>query len=165
MVAQLVQKRTALYSSSNGTHVSKEYFSGTFHAGGDIIESYLKKLSDLYYSDFYEKSDMIVAEIDKMLPFIKEKLAEATPGTPDEMSYKYLLRHGEYTRLVHIALSLYAKGDEEAARAARKECREYVVTLNPEIRDGLDIYQYALVTTLHGWPAGLWNLPEKKEEK
>lgn len=150
---------------SDFADVSKEYFSGTFHAGGDIIESYLKKLSDLYYSDFYEKSDMIVAEIDKMLPFIKEKLAEATPGTPDEMSYKYLLRHGEYTRLVHISLSLYAKGDEEAARAARKECREYVVTLNPEIRDGLDIYQYALVTTLHGWPAGLWNLPEKKEEK
>ena len=91
-------------------------------------------LSDLYYSDDDTKYDKIASEI---------------------------LRHGEYTRLAHIALSLYAKGDEGAIEA-RKKCQEYVVSLDPEIRDGMDIHQYARLTTTHGIPAVLWYLPEKK---
>lgn len=146
---------------SEFSDVSEEYFRGTFHRDGDKISGYLKKLSDLYYSDDDTKYDKIVSEIDAMLPFIKEGLSEATPGTPNEMSWKYLLRHGEYTRLAHIALSLYEKGDEGAIDA-RKKCQDYVVSLDPEIRDGMDIHQYARLTTTHGIPAGLWSLPEKK---
>lgn len=131
--------------NSDFENVSREYFSISFDRDGEKVEGYLKKLSELKDSGAPDRYDLIIGEIERMLPLIRTNYTESEKGTPYNLSWAYLLRHAEIWRMIARGLMLKEQGDDAGAKKEYYKICDYIRQVEDEVQRGLDSFEYIRV--------------------
>lgn len=129
-----------------------KYFQLAYGEHGEEIRSYVEKLSRLSYEEQPESDrageDLLAAEkleagirlTEEMRPRL-EHFMQQTAGT-DQVSYEYLLSHGQTAELYMQAMLERRRGNEEKAKAAYERLKIYLGVSEMRWQGGFDVYWF-----------------------
>ncbi len=129
-----------------------KYFQLAYGEHGEEIRSYVEKLSRLSYEEQPESDrageDSLAAEkleagirlTEEMRPRLEHFMKQAA-GT-DQVSYEYLLSHGQAAELYMQAMLERRRGKEEKAKAAYERLKIYLGVSEMRWQGGFDVYWF-----------------------
>lgn len=143
-----VMGRTLWNVEAEFEEVARDYFKYAFGEGWELVKEYLMQVSDIFDMDYWQLesgglnqaySEEVIKVCEVVDKFESVALAHQNhEHITENLSWKYILYHLEYTKLFAKALSAKAKGETEKANAYWSEFAHYINRHEDEMQRGFD---------------------------
>ncbi|MGL4737124.1 MAG: DUF4838 domain-containing protein [Cellulosilyticaceae bacterium] len=150
-----VMGRTLWDTTLEFEEIANDYFSHAFGVHWKVCQSYLKAVSDVFDMDYWHlghgKEDTEFAErmsrVNTIIDDYRPQIISEGPHVQEaeELSWKYLRYHLEYTRLFAEALGAKARGEGENANKKWTLFSDYICKNEDELQRALDIFRVQMI--------------------
>lgn len=153
-----VMGRTLWDTDLEFEELSRDYFSHAFGIHWQMCQAYLEAISAIFDMDYWhlghgqvdeafaERMSQVEAIIDTYRPqIIGERMHK---NETENLSWKYLRYHLEYTRLLAEALGAKARGEGENANKKWTLFSDYICKHEDELQRALDVFRVQMIGRL-----------------